>query len=94
MSELSDGGESGLGEWGYGVALYNLVTHEYDNGGMGWQGDAKATPADMQQCRDAIPGGDSCKFNHFTLCGKADPAWTTWADENRDEYPYEQSIKL
>ncbi len=93
MSELSSGEQGGLGQWGYPSSLYNLETGNYDNGGMVWQGGPPATKADKQQCRDYVLHSP-CKLDRLSFCGKDDPAWTHWTDENRDEYPYKQSIVL
>jgi hypothetical protein len=93
MSELSMGGTGDLGEWGYPSALYNFETGQYDDDGMIWNGDEKATKADRKQCKKAVHH-KPCKLDGASLCGKNDPEYSTFREDNKGEWPYKQTITL
>ena len=93
MSDLSDGGNSGLGEWGYPQGLYNYETGQYDDGGMVWHGAKPATKADKKQCRQNVKH-KPCPLDQYSLCGTDDPEWSTFRDEHMDDPEYNQHIKL
>ena len=90
MSDLSLGGGRSLPEnWGYPSPLYNYDTGTYDDGGMVWHGDDPATKQDKR----AMKRHGACSQNGldgYTLCGKDDPEYTTWREENMDEPEYNQ----
>jgi hypothetical protein len=91
--ELSTGGSTGLGDWGYPSELYNYNTGYSESGGMVWQGGPPATQADRDQCRAAVHH-DPVRFDARSLCGKDDPDWTTFTEVNQDKEPYTQDVVL
>ncbi len=93
MSDLSTGNApSWPVYWGFPSSVYNYCTMAYENGGMIWYGPEPATVDDIVEL--LTDPRSMSKLDRGTVCGTADPRWSTYQERVKDLPCYSQSYTV